>query len=191
MSGETNKLLTIAALVAAISSLAIALLQRLEIRDLRRKVESRGQLDDLIESVRDQHLEQLRHIERLNPDFKKTLEDFKLPKVDPTLQQEIDKADLVLMTESQIKDDRLVQVVTQVIKLKADAVSYFDVGHPIGSPTPLDGFTANPEGSIVFCSGSPAEPGTASFIYNGRIRSYSDIPAVSAIMLIEEAAAKR
>ena len=191
MSGETNKLLTVAALVVATASLALALAQRSEIRGLRKKIETKGELDELVEEVRNQHLERLQRIERLNPDFKKILEDFKLPKVDPTLQQEIEKADLVLVTESQIKDKRLVQVVTQVIKLKPDAISYFDVGHPVGPSNPLDGSTANPEGSIVFCSGSPAEPGVTSFIYNGRIKSYSDIPAVSAIMLSEEAAGKR
>jgi hypothetical protein len=191
MSTETQKLMTITALVVAISSLGIALMQRLEIRDLKKRIAARGQLDDLIEEVRGQHEERLQRIERLNPDFKKTLEDFKLPKVDPTLQQEIEKADLVLVTESQIKDEALVQVVTQVIKLKADAVSYFDVGHPVGLTEPLDGHQANPEGSIVFCSGSPAVPGKTSFIYNGRIKTYSDMPAASAIMLMEETAANR
>jgi hypothetical protein len=52
MSTETQKLMTITALVVAISSLGIALMQRLEIRDLKKRIAARGQLDDLIEEVR-------------------------------------------------------------------------------------------------------------------------------------------
>ena len=65
MSGETNKLLTVAALVVATASLALALAQRSEIRGLRKKIETKGELDELVEEVRNQHLERLQRIERL------------------------------------------------------------------------------------------------------------------------------
>ena len=191
MLERTYKQLAVAALIVATSALGISVVQRIEIQSLKRKVEAQNPLDQLAGEIREKLAEKVRRIEKLNPDLRKELEDFKLPAPNPTLQQRIDESNLVLVTESKIDGDRLVQVVKEVIKLKADVISYYEVGHPVGHPTPLDSFSANPEGSIVFCSGSPADETSASYIHNGRIGSFSDIPAAAAINQVKEAASSR
>jgi hypothetical protein len=182
--------LTLASLAVAAGCLVTVFKQRSEIRDLKRIVASKEKLDGLIDTLQADQDHKTGLIGQFPPEVQKAFEEYK-PSVTPaTLQQGIDTADLVLVTESRIKDNHVFQVVTRVIKLKVDAIAHVDLGHNVGTPEPIRKFTTTPEGAIVFCTGSPAEPKTFNYIYDGRVASYSGLPAQSAVRLIEEAAAK-
>ena len=187
--GNLSNLITTAALIIASLALCTALMQRKEIKDLKVRVADEGKMDLLNARLLHERLAERQHIERLPAEFQRALEEFEPPATVSRLQQQIDGADLVLVTESQVRDGRIYQIVTKVIKLKAGALTNFDVGHSIDESSPLGESGRNPEGTLVFCSGQPATPRITCNIYNGRLGSYSELPASAAIKMIEQAAA--
>ena len=181
MKRTVHLLISTAALVVASIALFLVLIERSKSRSLEEEV--LHCLESLQATVLWRTEADPPH--SLPADFAKRLSNY-VPESEPeSLISDIKSASVVLMTRTEQREGRLYQVVSRIFTIDPKAEIHYEVGHPLRHSDALRAFGRKPEGTLSFCSGSPAVVSRISHIYGGRLASYSDLPLSVALRLLE------